>query len=592
MSILGKIRKEVTRFETEKVSIIEGYSFNQKETLRRIELYFNSKFESGEFDSQGFKKFFYNIVQFPVDIEAKATDIDTKDYVFVPESIDYQTGTFLIQKEFIHWLKENKWGQKLNELVRARPKYGTVVVKKVKDTIKPVNLHNLINDPRVEHLWQGPVIETHVMTSSELRAMPWDKKAIEDIIELYEENFTENEIIVRERYGYCQVKDLDPSSDSDEVVYAMVVAAGVEKVEIDQTNKIERELGEVLYYTEITAPKDELNLGDFPYRESHRRKMHGRWLGIGKVEELFDPQIRMNELQNIKSKGLYWSSLQLFQSRDKTVARNMLEDVLNGEILRTDSEITPVNTARTNLADFNQEEQRWDKNVQERAFTFEVETGQSLPSGTPFRLGALLAQKSGGFFNMMREDMGLFLVDLFYECMVPLFKKNKKKKHIVMLPVDEEGLKAKIEEYAEFLLFEEVNSGKLPPNLEERRQAIREKLMSRGFFPIEVPDSFYDDIKFKIKLAITDEQLDFGQKMESVSNLLQVISGNPLVLQNPEIRGILFEILNLAGLNPSSLGINKPIPQRPVLQGTQGNEAIPVGQQVNQVENSINATIQ
>lgn len=580
MNILGKIRKEITRFETEKVSLIEGYSFNQKELLRRIELYFNSKFETGEFDSQGFKKFFYNIVQFPVDIEAKATDIDTKDYVFLPEDTKYQTGTFLIQKEFLNWMKENKWGQKLNQIIRDRPKYGTVVVKKIKDTIRPVSLHNIINDPTVEHLWQGHVIETHVMTANELRGMPWDKKAIEDIIELYEDDLEENQIIVRERYGYCNLKDIDAEAKEDKTVYALVVVAGVEKKEYDKAKKEETELGRVLYYKTISAPKSEKNLGDFPYRESHRRKMHGRWLGIGKVEELFDPQIRMNELQNIKSKGLYWSSLQLFQSRDKTVARNMLEDVLNGEILRTDSEITPVNTTRMDLQAFNQEEQRWDKNVQERSFTFEAETGQALPSGTPFRLGALLAQKSGGFFNMIREDVGMFLIDLFYEFMVPIFKADKKKEHIVMLPVDEEGLKDKIAEYTEFLLQEEMNSGYLPPNLEERRAAIQQKLSNRKFFPIKVPDTYYDNIKFKIKLSITDEQLDYNQKMESVSNLLQVVSGNPMVLQNPEIRGILFEILNLAGLNPSNLGLNKPIsaqqsPQA-LMQGTQGNQPMPV----------------
>jgi hypothetical protein len=564
MNILGKIRKEVSDFENKNVTLLQGYSFNQKDLLRRIELYFNSRFETGEFDSQGFKKFFYNIVQFPVDIEGKATDIDTKDYKFLPEDgLKYETGTFLIQKEFTNWMKENKWGQKLNSIVRDRPKYGTIVLKKVKDTIKQVSLHNLVNDPTVEWLWQGPVIETHVYTSTELQSMPWDKAKIQEIIDLYEKDLEENQIVVHERYGYCKLKDVEPETKQDKVIYAFVVAAGVDKKQLDSIGKVEREMGKVLYYKEITPPKDEKDLGDFPYRESHRRKMHGRWLGIGKVEELFDPQIRMNELQNIKSKGLYWSSLQLFQSRDKTVARNMLEDVLNGEILRTDSEITPVNTTRMDLAAFNQEEQRWDKNVQERSFTFESETGESMPSGTPFRLGALLSQKSGGFFNMMREDIGLFLIDIFYEFMIPIFKADKRKKHTIMLPIDEEGLKDKLTEYTEFLLQEEINGGNIPENLESRRQAITQKLLQRRYFPIEVPDSYYNNIKFKIKLSITDEQLDYSQRMESVSNLLQVISGNPMVLQNPEIRGILFEILNLAGLNPSAMGLNKPIQAQP-----------------------------
>lgn len=561
MKIVEYVKKRIDDFEQETIEIVPGYRFNQRKLLNQIELYFNSKYETGEFDSQGFKKFFYNIVQFPCDVESKATDIDTKDYIFIPEEDSSGIDTWILKKEFTDWIKENKWGKKLNDIVRDRPKYGSIVVKKVKNTIRQVNIHNLVNDQTVEHLWQGPVIENHVMTPDELRSMPYDAKAIQEVIDIYNKEYKENYICVREFYGYANIKDVDYNYEGkDYFGYFMVVLGAVEKVKETKDGETYSQ-GKILFWKELKAPKDDRNLGDFPYRESHRRKVLGRWLGIGKVEELIDPQIRLNELENIKSKGLYWSSAILFQTRDTATARNLLEDVLNGEILRTESEITPINVNQMNLTAFTQEEQRWDKNIQERSFSFESETGQTLPSGTPFRLGALLSQKSGGFFSMMREDIGLFLVDLFFECQVPLFKKDKRKRHTLMLPLDDKEMEDKLNEYTNFLLQQEILAGAIPPSLEERRNSIKTILVQRRFLPVDIPDGFYDNIKFRMKLVITDEEIDIGQKLESLNNVLTILASNPAVLQDEATRKILFSSMELAGLNPGMMGLYKPMPQ-------------------------------
>jgi hypothetical protein len=351
------------------------------------------------------------------------------------------------------------------------------------------------------------------------------------------------------------------------------VVSGVEKKKKQGDQEVR--LGTVLWWKEIKAPSED-SMGDFPYRESHRRKIPGRWLGIGKVEELLDPQIRMNELQNIKSKGLHLSALQVFQSRDMTVARNLLEDTLNGEILRVDSEITPLQVKDVNLSHFQQEEQRWDKNIQERSFTFESETGESLPSGTPFRLGALLAAKSGGFFDLMREDIGLFLSDIFYEVMIPLFKADRKKKHSLVLPVDEKGMMDRIKEFTEWILQSELEGGNIPRDIDERRRIIIEKIVKAGFLAIEIPESRYDDVEAKIKLVITDEQIDLNQKLESISSFVQLIASNPAILQVEPLKNLVFGAMQMAGINPADYGLNVPIQpmQAPVEQ--QSGQELPV----------------
>ena len=57
----------------------EGYDFSQYGTLRTIELYHNSRFLSGNKDSLGREKPFFNICKFRVNVATRATDLDTKD---------------------------------------------------------------------------------------------------------------------------------------------------------------------------------------------------------------------------------------------------------------------------------------------------------------------------------------------------------------------------------------------------------------------------------------------------------------------------------------------------------------------------------
>ena len=44
--MLDIIKKEITAFENEAIDIVDGLKFNQRDTLRRIYFYYNSKFET------------------------------------------------------------------------------------------------------------------------------------------------------------------------------------------------------------------------------------------------------------------------------------------------------------------------------------------------------------------------------------------------------------------------------------------------------------------------------------------------------------------------------------------------------------------
>ena len=137
--IIGQIGKELNDFDNTQVFIAgiepvtgrylgkqnKGYYFSQKRTLSLIDLYYNSKYETGEFDSEGQRKLFLNICAFRADVASKQIDLDTKDFTFIPDGKDEIWKAFFIQRKFRQWARESYFGEFINELVENFPKYGT-----------------------------------------------------------------------------------------------------------------------------------------------------------------------------------------------------------------------------------------------------------------------------------------------------------------------------------------------------------------------------------------------------------------------------------------------------------------------------------
>src|SRR3990167_2225505 len=76
-----------------------GWSHNLQSTLKRINLYYNGKFETGERDNRGFKKFFYNITKPSCDVAEKFIDLDTKDIILYHESSDNEWPVWMMMQD-------------------------------------------------------------------------------------------------------------------------------------------------------------------------------------------------------------------------------------------------------------------------------------------------------------------------------------------------------------------------------------------------------------------------------------------------------------------------------------------------------------
>lgn len=77
------IEQQIDNYISEKVTITDAYQFSQYQTIQQIENFMHSKFTSGQEDSRGNPKPFFNITKGKVNIAIRATDIDRKDISIV-----------------------------------------------------------------------------------------------------------------------------------------------------------------------------------------------------------------------------------------------------------------------------------------------------------------------------------------------------------------------------------------------------------------------------------------------------------------------------------------------------------------------------
>ena len=281
----------------------------------------------------------------------------------------------------------------------------------------------------------------------------------------------------------------------------------------------------------------------------------GRWLGVGRVEVLFDPQIRTNEISNQQVKSSYWSTLRLWQTRDEGVNRNLLTDVQNGEILNIDDEITQVDMADRNLAYYTQEIQKWLGNRDELTFSYDVNRGERLPAGTPLGSARLAAGMAGSYFDQIRENIAMDIKDMLYDVIIPEFEKENSEEHTLRIAGEDldKVNNLIIEVKAKKKLFDFLRrKKKLPGALEfDLMKGIIADRVKKGKEQIlKIPKDFYKNLKYKIDIDIVGEALDTSVKSANLFAALQAITADPTLLSDPAKKKFFYKFLEQGGISP------------------------------------------
>jgi len=533
MDIYATTQKELHSFFTDKIHIAgtknddnarylkkadKNYEFSQWEMINLIDLYYNSKFETGVTDSEGQRKIFLNICKFRADVASKQIDLDVKDFVFLPDEGASMWPAYFLGRQFKQWAKEEYLGELINTTVEKFPRYGTIVLKKCGDDLEDVPLQTLRVQQDAKDLDSAKyvIIEHEDMSYEEMKEMKgWDLSGID----LKPGETT----TVYERYGHVSASDYNKcckdgaSEDGEDSMDCMTIMT------IKQTEtKID---GNVLFMEKIS---------ERPFVESHWARQHGRWLGIGEIENQIENQIGANLSFNLFRRQLLWSAKKVFQSTDDTVGKNLVRDVKDGDILKIgpNGNITAVDMTNRAGGDFNNFSETLNRNSDQKSFTYEVATGEALPSGTPFRLGVVLSNAVNSHFDLKREKLGIFWKKAICELVIPIWADENSDEDTVSIHSTEEGyqiLKETVKnDFINNSIKDDLLNGRVP-NLDLIKASAEDGLKGKNALAMFIPKDFYKNAKYQVTLSVTGEEINIPKKIETLTNLYTSLSqkGDP-----------------------------------------------------------------
>jgi len=575
-NIFAQTRQEVYDFVNNDIKIVDGYSFNQYQTIKKCHLYYNSRFVTGDLDSNGRKKIFLNVVKAPCKVGSRFLNFDTKNIRLISNTRNSEMATFLLEHELKNWMKKNKVAITLNSLAELSPKYGSSVIKKTKKGADIVDLRRLVLDPTVDTITNSRfVILEHNLTPSQLREKQkngWEN--VEEVIskfyvntapEPYIQDGTLNQvnstpvIKIYERYGEVPKSWLDGSEpkENEEMVRALFIVAGVNNYGLGEDGKtVTREDGVVLFRSKW--------FGDWPFRDFHYDKTEGRWLGIGVIEDLFQIQERTNELANEKRDSMTISNKHIFQTQDKTIVKNLLRDLSNGAVIMAGSNggLVPLANEERNLAAFNSEEMRYANQAKEITFSYDAIRGEQLPTSTPATNAVIQDRNTKSVYSVKRENLANMLRFFFTELVIPQAIKDLTPEHILhfigsneeLFRIDSALIKEIVNRKALDLLLDGIPVDEMA--IEQIKTDVSNQLKEAGTDRfITIKDSFYKNADFTFDINIDNEQEDSQLLTNNLFSVFTALASNPTILQDPVIKALFYEYAERAGVSPMKLEI-------------------------------------
>ncbi len=556
------------------------------EKIATIDAYLNSQHISGKYDSLGREKPFFNIVTIAKNVWYKATDIDRKDIRFNPTSHKNRFKVFLASILLRSWMIKERFGIFLNLWGQVLAGYGSAVVKfseksgRLIPTV--VAWDRLICDPI--DFYSNPIVEKIYYTPDQLRGIEdYDQESVEEAIKACGEvrETLENEQVdsradyigIYELHGNLPLKYLT-GKDNDAHIYRQQMHV----VFIKRGGAKDKKDLEITLY----SGKEKQN----PYYLAHLIESDGRTLSIGAVESVFDPQWMVNHSALQIKNQLDLASKQFFQTADEQFAgRNLMTEADTGDLFIYDvnkGPISQLNNQSHDMPNVMANLNTWKDLSREITGAFESMTGEVMPSGTPYSLGALVFAQAKSLFDIMKQNKGLYLEDMLRKYVIPYFKKSLRNSDEIALLLEGEDLERFDELFLPANLQKELMAnlmaGKMP-TMEELNMMVEQENEQLGGMRFIVPSEadknktwadYFDDLDWNaIEVNITGEYEDKSSTLQTLNSLYQIMSAQ----QDPRAEKILEKIMDISGvLSPLELRAGVA-PQQKVAGLPQSEEA-------------------
>ena len=555
--------KELSRIKesfSEPVEIIDGLFHDPQDIVKKIEYYTNSAYLNGNRDEFNREKFFYNIINYRVNVATRATDFDTKDIQIFSENPNHFIKSMIFGKEVKKWMRKTGFGKTINDFSFTRAKYGGVLAKKViKDGELKVEIpewKNVYFDPI--DIVNGTKIEKHYLTPVQL-----SKK--KDVWNQYEENIDKIEKILRSVYGKNY-------SNSDRVC-VLEVEGEFPETYIDEKGDEDNYTLQKHFVLADGEEKPICTLHSMAQKKTDYKYLpwleaSGRSLGIGIAEDGFQAQMATNDSM-LKWQDIMEIAARPFIVSDSDVLQNnIVNDMVFGDIMRVEkgSQTNLLNLTPPSLVELRNITQQWDEQYSRATSTFEAITGETMPSGTPFRAIAVQNQEAQSMFLYRREEADLFWREVFTDWVLPHIKSKLTREHILSSDFTIDELMMIDEAFAinkaNKKVIEKAIQGKVMTQEDYDKELEAQKLIlqqtgEKRF--IQVPNDYFKDAEFDVDILITGEQLNKSATFESISNILATVGANPTILQDPIMNKLFAKVIELAGVGISPTEITNAL---------------------------------
>lgn len=533
--------------KTNLVKICDGYNFNHFDTLNKIYLYLNFQYNSGNFDSKGNRKWFFPLHEHRCYNFDKNLDIDLANIFIVSRKKDDAFRSWLAQNVIYYKLKEMGFSTKANEVVQDFSRFGNVVAKQSADNIFDlVDLRNLyLADPSVETLNDTLTIQKHNFSQADLLAMKgsWDNVdqavklcAVKDRPKNVEDHATKDGEYIEPYYQIFEMYGDVPQS--------WIKKGGSNDIFVPIMNLMA--IGENNTYINLFQSEWRKNK---PYKEVHFGSYKGRWMREGIVELLFGLQERYNEVNNQIANSMRLSKKLYTTPNKQQLLQNILTDLDDGAVL--EGELRRVDDTEINLNAWKVERDFINKTADDICNSYEILTGDSMPSNMPYRLGALVNSNANKLYDFLREKLGIFFTDILSDWASKELNKELRSAEFAKIINKPDYIDA----YKKYMSDEVMNRVMVGVALNggtfykeqynDLRPVIEKAVMDEKDKRVPIPGGLFKDFEYDFDIVVTGENYNKQGILETGANLLQTLGP-----EHPAFKNILNKVTEVAGFSP------------------------------------------
>lgn len=556
--------------------------------VNKIQAYLESKHTSGEFDSQGREKPFFNIVIASRNIWYRATDIDRKNMILKASKSADVLPAFLATQINQDWMRRENFGLFLNEWGLELAGYLSCIVKFVEKDGRLIPMVMPWSKMIVDYIDFDSNIKIEILelTEAQLRKRKeYDQDMVERLCDAVTARYTLDGAQKDNKPGYIKLyevhgllpKSLLTGNDNDEDIY------------VDQMHVIS-----------FVEGKGEGEFDDFSLYSGREEKCPYMLTSLmpnadgsislnGSVKNLFEAQWMVNHSVKTIKDQLDLASKLVFQTSDGNfIGQNVLFDLQNGDILihQLNQPLTQLNNNSHDIVANTTFKDMWKQLSNEINGISEAMLGINPKSGTAWRQTQALLQESHSLFDMMTQNKALDVERMFREYIIPFHKKKLNHTNEIAAILEANDIdkidskyirNVSVKEYNRLLVDAVIQAGENggeiePPDLAGIQSNIQGQLNESGntrfFKPSDIPGKTWKmvlkGLEWTLVCDFAGEATD-KEDLQTLTTVFQTIADpvKQAVLKTPEGKMLFNKILTMtAAVSPLEIS-NTPSPMQP-----------------------------